>query len=936
MILYGIPFIEAKAVKQAAISLLTKMAKKIQVEALAAPETVVAYVKAVLEVGARGLESSIAEQLALVLSSLLFSSNEPAATYHREAMSAALPVLLSALKQAEVLPTYETILTCMNNTLILFSTHAELTKHFIDILAGIEPAILNTLAQFMVLSKSAAENHGEKFASLVPEMTNKISIINVWADMNMEIFERAGKKNPTVGMYFSTSASLANVFLQASQAAVYVGSQQPENLLSSTDNEDFDEQLNIAKGKCLELANMILEHIHSSPSASKIHTMPIYSYCATLCPRAIITLAVICVKDYDKLEQRINEEASSRVIVRLLRLLTDLLEDNNFYNAFSPNKHSIIVDIVLLLLRSSAKEVKSVRTDPQNFVNLALDTCEKQESEVAKTEAAKLLEALCDHIDGCLSFTAIFCCEAIRYALTSGGNPENLQNFPMLSQFKNASIFLMKSQPEQIVETSIMVMADISYLTPKRHDLFAMLEAVLVENYSALFENASVLVRCRLALMIGYYADNLFSSKTDLFVKMIEFLLQGIALEHEEKALSLQCADTLKTAIGDADLVARLDAFINKLLPMLCTMVETIELPAFYEILMTVVSCYANNVDETVIKLLISLVNRVDKEYKELRAKGERNNMTINQCWNVIRAMCEQKAFFPIYLDSIETALLPMFNYLVDLTNIEFDDDMVQVLTALITRRGSVSENMAKVFPYLTNFFDKYGQSFGSLMQTLNTYIIYGKENFSTNKSWIEIIIKMSVSSMFSTKENITLNNTEGAILAQILLQSIGNGVLDPYIPVIVEQVVKRLASPPTADYLSRELYNVILCSICNNAMLTLSKLETLGVTAQVFTGLLENSGKYQATYDVKVLVIGLSNLLIQAAMPPFLLESQAKVLDTIVLTLQIQAAKDAKSLLKSDKKALALDDENEEESSSSEEDEMQDNSDEEDEDGEK
>ncbi len=841
-------------------------------------------------------------------------------------MGAVLPMLMTAIKQAEGLATFGTILTCMNNTLILLSTHPELTKPFVDLLSLLEPAILGTIAQLSTLSKTAAENNGEKFVSLMPEIVQKVATLSAWTEMNLEIFERAVKDNPQVGNYFAGSANLATALVQLGQLVFLTGSQQPESLLSGTGDRDFDERFNTLKGKCLELANVILEYIHSTPFASKISGLPLYGYYVTMCPKAIITLAVVCVKEYDKLEQRVTEEPTSKVIVRLLRLLSDLLEDNNFYNMFNPNKHSIIVDIVLLLLRSTTKEIKAIRTDPQNFVNLALDTCEKQDSETPKTEAAKLLEALCDHIDGCLSFTAIFCCESIKYAV-AGGNPEILPNFPMLSQFRNASVFLLKSPPELIIETSIVVMTDISYLTPKRKDIIMMFESVLVENYAALFEGASILIKCRLALMIGYYADALFSAKQELFVKMVEFMLQGIGMEKEEKALSLQCADTLKTTIGDGDLVTRLDPYINKLFPLLCTMVSTIDLPSFYEILMTIIGCYASSIDETLIKLLEALVARVETEYKELRARGERNNMTINQCWNVIRAICEQKMFFPAYLDKIENSLLPIFNYLVDPTNVEFDDDMIQVITALITRRGGISENMAKIFPVLPNFFEKYGQTFGSLLQTLNTYIFYGKEMFIANKAWIEIVLKMSVASLFTTKETVTVNNTEGAILAQILLQSIGGGALDTYIPFVVEQIVKRLNTPPSADYLSRELYNTVLCAVCNNAMVTLAKLEALGATEQVFSGIIENHVKYQATYDVKVLVIGLSNILVQSALPPFLAKSQSKLLDAIVSTLQRQAAKDSKTLLKKDKKDLGLDEEgdNDESESSEEEVEMQD-----------
>jgi hypothetical protein len=54
----------------------------------------------------------------------------------------------------------------------------------------------------------------------------------------------------------------------------------------------------------------------------------------------------------------------------------------------------------MLLLRTTKSEQQQMIDDPQEFVNLALDCCDKQKSYIVKTQAAKLLEAVCDNIDG--------------------------------------------------------------------------------------------------------------------------------------------------------------------------------------------------------------------------------------------------------------------------------------------------------------------------------------------------------------------------------------------------------------------------------------------------------------------------------------------------------------------------------------------------------
>lgn len=71
----------------------------------------------------------------------------------------------------------------------------------------------------------------------------------------------------------------------------------------------------------------------------------------------------------------------------------------------------LTVLVCLSLMRTNNHELEEMQgNDPEAFVNLALDTCDKQKSRVPKTQGAKLLEALCDNIDGAVSFVTLFCC----------------------------------------------------------------------------------------------------------------------------------------------------------------------------------------------------------------------------------------------------------------------------------------------------------------------------------------------------------------------------------------------------------------------------------------------------------------------------------------------------------------------------------------------
>jgi hypothetical protein len=85
-------------------------------------------------------------------------------------------------------------------------------------------------------------------------------------------------------------------------------------------------------------------------------------------------------------------------------------------------------------MRTSKIELSELETDPEQFVNLALDVCDKQKSRVIKTQGAKLLEAICDNIDGGVSFVTLFSCQSICLALGNG-----LTNGNLVASIENVS-----------------------------------------------------------------------------------------------------------------------------------------------------------------------------------------------------------------------------------------------------------------------------------------------------------------------------------------------------------------------------------------------------------------------------------------------------------------------------------------------------------------
>lgn len=81
----------------------------------------------------------------------------------------------------------------------------------------------------------------------------------------------------------------------------------------------------------------------------------------------------------------------------------------------------IVVQVCFNLIKFNRSEAQQMLDDPQDYINFTLDCCDKQQSQVPKTQACKLVESLCDNIDGSVTFITNLCCSAINLALQGPG-----------------------------------------------------------------------------------------------------------------------------------------------------------------------------------------------------------------------------------------------------------------------------------------------------------------------------------------------------------------------------------------------------------------------------------------------------------------------------------------------------------------------------------
>jgi hypothetical protein len=190
-----------------------------------------------------------------------------------------------------------------------------------------------------------------------------------------------------------------------------------------------DSVLNEAKGYLLGAYNNIINVLMNERSKNEMKQSPFFSQIYQLLPIMIVCLITYVTSPTFDLQAVLGNKFISEIINHLLRFITYCGCQTEFYQILSESKTSLLVDVIYPFISTSPKEYQQMLDEPEEFVNLALDTVDKQQSDIPKTTAGTLLEMLCDHIDGSTTFISQIAIMIINHAVAcQSGNQPNFQD----------------------------------------------------------------------------------------------------------------------------------------------------------------------------------------------------------------------------------------------------------------------------------------------------------------------------------------------------------------------------------------------------------------------------------------------------------------------------------------------------------------------------
>jgi hypothetical protein len=373
-------------------------------------------------------------------------------------------------------------------------------------------------------------------------------------------------------------------------------------------------------------------------------------------------------------------------------------------------------------------------------------------------------------------------------------------------------------------------------------------------------------------MLVHYYCEFIFKDEEESFKSLLLLVIRSCDPSVvQSQSVNFQASETLSHILQEEDLVSRIYQYVPDLMASLIDLIDSQNSKPFFEALQEIITNNTNLIIPYLNRLVPSLVKKVVKE-AEKKTKKSRTSIVIVKCWNIIRHLVEYKHLTVEQVLELEQMFLPLFKYIENPNEIEFDDDIILFEVSVMRKCNRVTQIGWDIFTQLHKVQEKYDNTFVQLFQILNCYVFYGKDVLVSNLNLLKTICEMCGKCLFAIYKN-KINeatNAEGALIFHQILFTFTNS-LDELIPSIIAFAVLKLGTIIKQDFFKARILGMILACFSYSYELTCkvlagSQLENGDSYLKfVLSEITANTHIFRHPYDKKVAVKGLCSFFMNA-----------------------------------------------------------------------
>lgn len=216
----------------------------------------------------------------------------------------------------------------------------------------------------------------------------------------------------------------------------------------------------------------------------------------------------------------------------------------------------------------------------------------------------------------------------------------------------------------------------------------------------------------------------------------------------------------------------------------------------------------------------------------------------------------------PDVLQHLETILMPLISTTLDHKLYDLYTEVFEIIDSCTFAAKAISPTMWQAFELMHKTFKNGAELYlEDMLPALENFIQFGPAHMATNPQYIEAVVDMT-RDIFEDKKVGGVDRICGCKLAEGLMLSL-RGHVDEHIPEFIRLAMNALENDEVKVKAYRiHLIEVVINAIYYNAALTLSILETNGLTNKFFSFWFANIDNFTRVHDKKLSIAAITTLL--------------------------------------------------------------------------
>ena len=200
----------------------------------------------------------------------------------------------------------------------------------------------------------------------------------MWLRTVQNLVDKCANRENKGMVTFTRSVELCNILSSIANVYCDDGSTHHPSIVSMTRNAKLNDTLNRVKDDALGLLNVMLGYLFKTRSPNIYLNAPLVLFVNSYTTVFINSLFLLLSLPAAECERVLYQDKFRRkLVVQILETLQIAVREREFYHLFAEHKEHILANIVFPLMCTMSDESLKIQNEPAEFVNLALDTCDK-------------------------------------------------------------------------------------------------------------------------------------------------------------------------------------------------------------------------------------------------------------------------------------------------------------------------------------------------------------------------------------------------------------------------------------------------------------------------------------------------------------------------------------------------------------------------------